>query len=72
MIYDLIETLIQYGIEKELNSEKIKEFSGYIEDTSTRQFGGELYSVMQVIKWCKENNLPEEIDDYEVVYVFEE
>ena len=23
-------------------------------------------------KWCKENNLPEEIDDYEVVYVFEE
>ena len=23
-------------------------------------------------KWASENNLPEEIDDYEVVYVFEE
>ena len=46
-----------YGAVIFLGDKKTKEFSGYIEDTSTRQFGGELYSVMQVVKWCKENNI---------------
>jgi ribonuclease HI len=44
-----------YGAVIFLGDKKIKDFSGSIEDTSTRQFGGELFSVIQVIKWCKEN-----------------
>ncbi len=35
----------------------VKELSGSLSDTSTRQFGGELYSVIQVLKWCNENNV---------------
>ena len=46
-----------YGAVIFLGDEKVQEFSGRLEDTSTRQFGGELYSVMQVLKWCKENNV---------------
>ncbi len=46
-----------YGAVVFLGDEKIKEFSGNLEDTSTRQFGGEIYSVMQVLKWCEENNI---------------
>lgn len=46
-----------YGAVIFLGDKKIQEFSGCIKDTSTRQFGGELFSVMQVIKWCKENNI---------------
>lgn len=46
-----------YGAVIFLGDKKIKEFSGNLEDTSTRQFGGEIYSVMQVLKWCEENNV---------------
>lgn len=46
-----------YGAVIFLGDKKIKEFSGSLEDTSTRQFGGEIYSVMQVIKWCEQNNI---------------
>lgn len=40
-----------------LGEEKIKEFSTCIEDTSSRQFGGEITSVMLVLKWCLQNNI---------------
>ncbi len=46
-----------YGAVIFLGDKNIKEFCGSLEDTSTRQFGGEIYSVMQVIKWCEENNI---------------
>jgi ribonuclease HI len=52
-----IEGKTGYGAVIFLGDKKIKEFSGSIEDTSTRQFGGELFSVMEVLKWCKENNI---------------
>ena len=52
-----IEGKTGYGAVIFSGDKKIQEFSGCIEDTSTRQFGGELFSVMQVIKWCKENNI---------------
>ena len=48
-----IEGKTGYGAVIFLGDKKIKEFSGSIEDTSTRQFGGELFSVMEVLKWCK-------------------
>lgn len=40
-----------------LGNKKIKEISKNIEDTSTRQFGGELWAVIEVINWCKKNNI---------------
>ncbi len=40
-----------------LGDRKIKEISKNIEDTSARQFGGELCAVTEVITWCKENNI---------------
>lgn len=46
-----------YGAVIFLGDKKVREFSGCLEDTSTRQFGGELYSVIQVLKWCMENNI---------------
>ena len=46
-----------YGAVVFLGDKKIKEFSGSLKDTSTRQFGGEIYSVMQVLKWCQDNNI---------------
>jgi ribonuclease HI len=46
-----------YGAVIFLGDKKVQEFSGNLEDTSTRQFGGELYSVIQVLKWCKENKI---------------
>jgi len=46
-----------YGAVIFLGNKNIKEFSGNLADTSTRQFGGELYSVMEVLKWCHENNI---------------
>lgn len=46
-----------YGAVIFLGDKKVREFSGCLEDTSTRQFGGELYSVIQVLKWCIENNI---------------
>jgi len=46
-----------YGAVIFLGDKKIKEFSGNFEDTSTRQFGGELYSVIEVLKWCAENGI---------------
>lgn len=46
-----------YGAVIFLGDKKVQEFSGSLVDTSTRQFGGELYSVIQVLKWCKENNI---------------
>ena len=52
-----IEGRTGYGAVIFLGDKKIKDFSGCIKDTSTRQFGGEIYSVMQVIRWCKENNI---------------
>lgn len=52
-----IEGKTGYGAVIFLGDKNIKEFSGSIEDTSTRQFGGELFSVMQVLNWCKENNI---------------
>ena len=46
-----------YGAVIFLGDKKVQEFSGCLEDTSTRQFGGELYSVIQVLKWCIQNNI---------------
>lgn len=46
-----------YGAVIFSGEQKIKEFSGNLQDTSTRQFGGELYSVIQVLKWCRENGI---------------
>ena len=46
-----------YGAVIFLGDKKVREFSGRLEDTSTRQFGGELYSVIQVLKWCMDNNI---------------
>ena len=40
-----------------LGDKKIKEISKNIADTSARQFGGELCAVIEVINWCKENNI---------------
>ena len=40
-----------------LGSKKIIEISKNIEDTTTRQFGGELFAVIEVINWCKKNNI---------------
>jgi ribonuclease HI len=40
-----------------LGDKKVNEFSGRLDDTSTRQFGGELYSVILVLKWCELNNI---------------
>jgi ribonuclease HI len=40
-----------------LGNKKIKEISKNIADTSTRQFGGELCAVIEVINWCKGNNV---------------
>lgn len=46
-----------YGAVIFLGDKKLKEFSGKLDDTSTRQFCGELYSVILVLKWCKLNNI---------------
>ena len=46
-----------YGAAIFLGDEKIQEFSGRLDDTSTRQFGGELFSVTLVLKWCELNNI---------------
>lgn len=46
-----------YGAAIFLGDKKVKEFSGRLDDTSTRQFGGELYSVILVLKWCEINNI---------------
>ena len=46
-----------YGAAIFLGDKKIQEFSGRLDDTSTRQFGGELYSVILVLKWCEINNI---------------
>lgn len=52
-----IEGKTGYGAVIFLGENIVKEFSGSIKDTSTRQFGGELYSVIEVLKWCKQNNI---------------
>ncbi len=46
-----------YGAVVFLGDKKVTEFSGRLDDTSTRQFGGELYSVILVLKWCELNNI---------------
>jgi len=46
-----------YGAVIFLGDKKIQDFSGRLDDTSTRQFGGELYSVTLVLKWCELNNI---------------
>lgn len=46
-----------YGAVIFLGDTKIQEFFGRLDDTSTRQFGGELYSVTLVLKWCELNNI---------------
>lgn len=46
-----------YGAVIFLGDKKIQEFSGRLDDTSTRQFGGELYSVTLVLNWCELNNI---------------
>ena len=46
-----------YGAVVFLGDKKIQEFSGRFDDTSTRQFGGELYSVILLLKWCELNNI---------------
>ena len=46
-----------YGAVIFFGDKKVKEFSGRLDDTSTRQFGGELYSVILVLKWCEINNI---------------
>lgn len=40
-----------------LGNEIKAELCGTIEDTSCRQFGGELKSVIETIKWCRQNNV---------------
>ncbi|MCR4662544.1 MAG: hypothetical protein K5622_01490 [Endomicrobiaceae bacterium] len=46
-----------YGAAIFLGDKKLQEFSGRLDDTSTRQFGGELYSVILVLNWCQLNNI---------------
>ena len=46
-----------YGAVIFLGDKQIAVFSGRLDDTSTRQFGGELYSVILVLKWCELNNI---------------
>ena len=46
-----------YGAAIFLGDKEIEKFSGRLDDTSTRQFGGELYSVTLVLKWCELNNI---------------
>ncbi|MDD2524202.1 MAG: RNase H family protein [Endomicrobiia bacterium] len=56
-----------YGAVIFLGDKNIKEFSGNMADTSTRQFGGELYSVIEVLKWCCENNIQKIRINYDYV-----
>lgn len=46
-----------YGAVIFLGDKEVQRFYGSVEDTSTRQFGGELYSVILVLKWCEENGV---------------
>ena len=46
-----------YGAVIFLGDKEIQRFSGRLDDTSTRQFGGELYSVILVLNWCQLNNI---------------
>ena len=50
-----------------LGEEKIKEFSMSIQDTSSRQFGGEITSVMLVLNWCIENDIKKIRINYDYV-----
>jgi ribonuclease HI len=46
-----------YGAVIYLGDEVKAELSGMIPDTQFRQFGGELKSVIETLKWCDENNV---------------
>ena len=46
-----------YGAAVFLGDKEVQRFSGRLDDTSTRQFGGELYSVILVLNWCQLNNI---------------
>jgi ribonuclease HI len=46
-----------YGAVIYLGEEIKAEISGTIPDTNFRQFGGELKSVIETIKWCQDNNV---------------
>ena len=46
-----------YGAVIYLGDEIKAELSGSIADTQFRQFGGELKSVIEALKWCNENNV---------------
>ncbi|MDR0800802.1 MAG: reverse transcriptase-like protein [Endomicrobium sp.] len=46
-----------YGAVIYLGDELKAEISGTISDTQFRQFGGELRSVIETIKWCRDNGI---------------
>jgi ribonuclease HI len=46
-----------YGAVVYLGNEVKAELSGTITDTQFRQFGGELKSVIETLKWCNKNNI---------------
>ena len=46
-----------YGAVIFFGDKEVQKFSGRLDDTSTRQFGGELYSATLVLKWCELNNI---------------
>jgi ribonuclease HI len=46
-----------YGAIIYLGDEVRAELSGTVSDTKFRQFGGELKSVIETLKWCDENNV---------------
>ena len=56
-----------YGAVIYLGDEIKAELSGTIDAPEYRQFGGELKSVVETIKWCKENN----VSDIRINYDYE-
>ena len=52
-----INDITGYGAVIYLGDEVKAELSGTIDAPEYRQFGGELKSVVETIKWCKENNV---------------
>ncbi|AKL98644.1 RNase H family protein [Endomicrobium proavitum] len=48
---------VGYGAVIYLGDEVKAELSGTIEDVQFRQFGGELKSVIETLKWCEKNNV---------------
>lgn len=56
-----------YGAVIFLGDKEIQRFSGRLDDISTRQFGGELYSVILVLNWCQLNNIKKIRINYDYV-----